>query len=120
MKGSSRLPAELLSWKSWKLLSTFPNTTCCLPAASPKGWSEDGCSKISHFPQEHFCPPPGECPGWGNGSGDKTLEAEAGRGDGLGFAQRVEDSPSLEVSKARLGLRGSCPCPWQGVELNVF
>lgn len=122
MKGSSRLPAELLSWKSWKLLSTFPSTAHRLPAASPKGWSEDGCSKKSHFPQEQLCPASGECPGWGNclwtqNTGGRSREAW--RGDGLGFAQRGWGL-SIPGSVQGLGLRRSCPWPWQGVELNGF
>lgn len=122
IKGSSRFPAELLSWKSWKLLSTFPSTAPRLPAASPTGWSEERCSKIPHFPQEQPCLPPGDCPGWGKwlwGQSTGGRSREAWRGDGMGFAQR-SCRPSIPGRTGGIGLRGRCPCPWLGVEFNGF
>lgn len=115
MKGSSRFPAELLSWQGWKLLSTSPNTAPCLPAASPKGWSEEGCSKVAHFPQEQPCPPPGECPGWEKWLWRQNTDGrsrEAWRGDGKGFAQR---RCGLSIPGCVQGQAG-----WDLGELNGF
>lgn len=47
-KGPPGFPAELLSWKSWKLLSTFPNTAHLLPPPRTGARMDDPKFHISH------------------------------------------------------------------------